>query len=81
MTRVRLIIKIRKKLRNRLSWISKRYMIIDSELDLLKNIIEDPKNGKDYEKLQEATVKMSNLELEYLTLIEEEERLKLQLDG
>ena len=73
--------KDRKKLRNRLSWISKRYMIIDSELDLLKNIIEDPKNGKDYEKLQEATVKMSNLELEYLTLIEEEERLKLQLDG
>ena len=49
-----------------------------------KNVIqlgEDPKNGKDYEKLQEATVKMSNLELEYLTLIEEEERLKLQLDG
>ena len=73
--------KDRKKLRNRLSWISKRYMIIDSELDLLKNILEDPKNGKDYEKLQEATVKMSNLELEYLTLIEEEERLKLQLDG
>ena len=73
--------KDRKKIRNRLSWISKRYMTIDSELDLIKNIIEDPKNGKDYEKLQEATVKMSNLEQEYLILIEEEEHLKLQLDG
>ena len=73
--------KDRKKIRNRLSWISKRYMTIDSELDLIKNIIEDPKNGKDYEKLQEATIKMSNLEQEYLILIEEEEHLKLQLDG
>ena len=72
--------KDRKKIRNRLSWISKRYMAIDYELDLLKNVIEDPKNGKDYEKLQEATVKMSNLEQEYLILIEEEECLKLQLD-
>jgi len=72
--------KDRKKIRNRLSWISKRYMVIDYELDLLKNVIEDPKNGKDYEKLQEATVKMSNLEQEYLILIEEEECLKLQLD-
>jgi ATP-binding cassette subfamily F protein 3 len=70
--------KDRKKIRNRLSSISKRYMAIDSELDLLKNIIEHPKNGKDYEKLQEATIKMSNLEQEYLTLIEEEEHLKLQ---
>jgi len=70
--------KDRKKIRNRLSSISKRYMAIDSELNLLKNIIEHPKNGKDYEKLQEATIKMSNLEQEYLTLIEEEEHLKLQ---
>ena len=70
--------KDRKKIRNRLSSISKRYIAIDSELDLLKNIIEHPKNGKDYEKLQEATIKMSNLEQEYLTLIEEEEHLKLQ---
>ena len=70
--------KDRKKIRNRLSSISKRYMAIDSELDLLKNIIEHPKNGKDYEKLQEATIKISNLEQEYLTLIEEEEHLKLQ---
>ena len=70
--------KDRKKIRNRLSSISKRYMAIDSELVLLKNIIEHPKNGKDYEKLQEATIKMSNLEQEYLTLIEEEEHLKLQ---
>ena len=73
--------KDRKKIRNRLSWISKRFMTIDSELDLIKNIIEDPKNGKDYEKLQEATIKMSNLEQEYLILIEEEEHLKLQLNG
>ena len=72
--------KDRKKIRNRLSWISKRYVAIDYELDLLKNVIEDPKNGKDYEKLQEATVKMSNLEQEYLILIEEEECLKLQLN-
>ena len=70
--------KDRKKIRNRLSLISKRYLAIDLELDLLKNIIEHPKNGKDYEKLQEATIKMSNLEQEYLTLIEEEEHLKLQ---
>ena len=49
---------------------------IDIEIKKLKNIIQDPKNGKDYEKLQDAIEKIGNLEQEYLILIEEEEKLK-----
>ena len=63
-------------LNDRVNWISKRYKKIDSEIVSLKNIIQDPENGKDYEKLQSAIEKISYLEQEYLILIEEEENLK-----
>ena len=68
--------KDQKKIKNRINWISKRYKKIDSEIVSLKNIIQDPENGKDYEKLQSAVENISDLEQEYLILIEEEENLK-----
>lgn len=70
--------KDQKKIKNRINWISKRYKKIDSEIVSLKNIIQDPENGKDYEKLQSAVQKISDLEQEYLILIEEEENLKFK---
>ena len=65
-----------KKVKNRLNWISKRYGKIDNEIEIFKNILQDPRNGKDFKKLQDTMEKISNLEQEYLILIEEEESLK-----
>ena len=45
-----------------------------------KEIIEDPKNGEHYEKLQSAIEKINILEQEYLTLMEEEEVLQATID-
>ena len=73
---VKITYKDQKKIKNRINWISKRYEKIDIEIEILKNIIQDPKHGKDYEKLQDTMEKISNLEQEYLRLIEEEETIK-----
>ena len=73
------IYKDRKKTRNKIAWISKRYKSIEKEIEDFKNIIADPLNGEDYEKLQNAMEKTNTLEQEYLTLMEEEESLQFQL--
>jgi ATP-binding cassette subfamily F protein 3 len=68
--------KVQKKIKNRMKWIFNRYEKIDIKIKILKQILSDPLVGKDYEKLQEIMEKISNLEQEYLVLIEEEESLK-----
>ena len=72
--------KDRKKSRNRIAWILKRYKAIELEIEINKEIIEDPKNGEHYEKLQSAIEKINTLEQEYLTLMEEEEVLQATID-
>ncbi|MGY8782866.1 MAG: ABC-F family ATP-binding cassette domain-containing protein [Fidelibacterota bacterium] len=72
--------KDRKKSRNRIAWILKRYKAIELEIEINKEIIEDPKNGEHYEKLQSAIEKINILEQEYLTLMEEEEVLQATID-
>ena len=72
--------KDRKKSRNRIAWILKRYKAIELEIKINKEIIEDPKNGEHYEKLQSAIEKINTLEQEYLTLMEEEEVLQATID-
>ena len=72
--------KDRKKSRNRIAWILKRYKAIELEIEINKEIIEDPKNGEHYEKLQSAIEKINLLEQEYLTLMEEEEVLQATID-
>ena len=72
--------KDRKKSRNRINKIIKRYKAIELEIEINKEIIEDPKNGEHYEKLQSAIEKINTLEQEYLILMEEEEVLQATID-
>ncbi len=65
----------RKKVRNRLAWIEKRFKLIETELNNQKTISEDPKNVGDYELIQKAMEAMTILETEYLGLMEEQERI------
>ncbi|MBT3502592.1 MAG: ABC-F family ATP-binding cassette domain-containing protein [Candidatus Marinimicrobia bacterium] len=67
--------KERKKVRNRLSWIEKRFKTIEKEIENQRKISQDPANGDDYELLQKAMEFMTNLECEYLELMEEQEGL------
>ena len=67
--------KERKKVRNRIAWIEKRFKIIELELENERLITQDPKNGGDYELLQKSMELMSILENEYLELMEEQEEL------
>lgn len=67
--------KEKKKKRNRLSWIKKRFNIIESLLEEQRAIYQDMKNSDNYKILQDAMESMSNLEKEYLDLMQEEESL------
>jgi ATP-binding cassette subfamily F protein 3 len=67
--------KKRKKVRNRLAWIEKRFKSIETELKNQRFITQDPANGDDYELLQKSMELMSTLENEYLVLMEEQEEL------
>ena len=66
----------KKKKRNRISWLEKRFTKIENELEEQRLITKNPDNVDNYEALQKAMDKMNVLESEYLELMEEHERLK-----
>ena len=68
--------KKRKKIRNRLSWIERRFKTIEKELEKHRAVTLNPKNVDDYEKLQKEMETMTELEAEYLELMEEQEYLQ-----
>ena len=70
--------KERKKIRNRLAWIEKRFKSIENELESQRAITQNPANGDKYELLQDAMNVMNQLELEYLELMEEQEKLTME---
>ena len=65
----------RKKTRNRLAWIEKRFKVIEKEINEQRGITQDSSTGDDYELLQKAMGIMNRLENEYLELMEEQEKL------
>ena len=65
----------RKKTRNRLAWIEKRFKVIEKEINEQRGITQDSSTGDDYELLQKAMGIMNRLENEYLELTEEQEKL------
>ena len=67
--------KERKKTRNRLAWIEKRFKAIEKEINEQRGITQDSSTGDDYELLQKAMGIMNRLENEYLELMEEQEKL------
>ena len=62
--------------KNRIKWIEKSFNQIESKIEKLRLIQSDPRNGDNYEVLNDAMGKMSALENEYLNLMEEHENLK-----
>ena len=70
--------KARKRTRNRLAWIEKRFKSIELELEEQRCISQDLANGDDYEFLQKTMETMSALENEYLELMEEQEGLYMK---
>ena len=67
--------KERKKTRNRLAWIKKRFKNIEIELENQRSITKDPANGDNFELLHQAMETMNTLEIEYLELIDEQDNL------
>jgi ATP-binding cassette subfamily F protein 3 len=67
--------KERKKTRNRLAWIEKRFKVIEKEINEQRGITQDSSTGDDYELLQKVMGIMNRLENEYLELMEEQEKL------
>ncbi len=65
----------KKKKRNRVSWLEKRFVRIENELEEQRLITKNPENIDNYETLQNAMDKMNALESEYLELMEEHELL------
>ena len=67
--------KLKKKARNRLAWIDKRFTVLENKIEEERALTNDPANNDDYEILQNALDNMNTLEKEYLDLMEEQERL------
>ena len=67
--------KKKKKIRNRLTWIKKRFKRIEIELENQRSITKDPANGDNFELLNQAMEIMNTLEIEYLDLIDEQDKL------
>ena len=65
----------KKKKRNRVSWIEKRFKNIENELEKQRLITKNPENSDNYETLQNSMDIMNNLESEYIELMEEHETL------
>ena len=67
--------KEQKKIRNRLTWIEKRFTIIENEIEKERALTNNPDYKDKYEILESALNNMNTLEKEYLELMEEQEKL------
>ena len=67
--------KEQKKIRNRLTWIEKRFTIIENEIEKERALTNNPDYEDKYEILEGALNNMNTLEKEYLELMEEQEKL------
>ena len=65
--------KMKKKYKNRLNWIERRFSFLDNEIDTEK-LINDPINSNDYKLLQNKIENIQTLEEEYFKLIDEQEK-------
>tara|TARA_B100000287_G_scaffold419328_1_gene457397 strand:- start:720 stop:1622 length:903 start_codon:yes stop_codon:yes gene_type:complete len=71
----------RKKLNNRLSYIDRRFVLIEKKLDDLSMVINDKKNETNDILLNDALSDFNTLENEYMDLINERDELKLILQN
>ena len=71
--------KMRKKYKNRLNWIEKRFSRLDNEINTEKKLLDDPITSKDYKALQKKIEKIQILEEEYFNLIDEHEKIQIAI--
>jgi len=71
--------KEQKKIKNRLTWIKKRFDEIEVELEQSRRVLNNSENASNYEKIQKTMESMNLLENEYLSLIENQEKLQTEL--
>ena len=71
--------KMKKKYKNRLSWIERRFSFLDNEIDTEKKLLNDPINSNDYKLLQNKIENIQTLEEEYFKLIDEQEKIRLEI--
>ena len=71
--------KMRKKYKNRLNWIEKRFSYLDNQIKSEKTFLDDPTNSNDYKILQKKIEDIQILEEEYFNLISEQERIQLEM--
>ena len=71
--------KIRKKYKNRLNWIEKKFSYLNNEIKREKKELDDPNNSNDYKILQEKLENIKLLEEEYIRLIDEQEKIERKL--
>ena len=65
----------KKKNKNRITWIGRRFGQIEHEIDIARAIIQNKENQDNYMVLQSKVEEIEKLENEYLDLIEENESL------
>ena len=64
-----------KKIKNRLSWIKRRIQKIEGMINSARATIQDKNNIDNFQLLQEKIENIEGLEIEYLSLLEEDEQL------
>ena len=67
---------IRKKTKNRLTWIKKRISTIEEEMEKERSAIQNPIYADNYEILQGAIENLTTFENEFLALMEEQDTLQ-----
>ncbi len=66
----------KKKIRNRLNQINKRFKELDKKINTARAVLNNPNNSDNYILLEESIDKIKMLEDEYLELLDEKESLK-----
>ena len=68
--------KVKKKAKNRDTWIGRRIRQIDSELKCARALLQSKSNQDNYLLLMKESEKINCLENEYLELLEEREEIR-----
>ena len=66
----------KKKAKNRDTWIGRRIVKIDTEIEKARALLQNKENQDNYQLLMKETEKINNLEIEYLELLEEREIIR-----
>ena len=67
--------KEKKKLKNRITWINRRFVQLEKLIQENQEVLKNPTNKSNYDLLQRSLEKINFFETEYIALIEEKENI------